>query len=140
VAVFPSAWNWTYEIPNYENQLQPENQQLGLLSYLNGGEETNSFLTHETSQFIIQTFKISLIDVMENIFYDLDSNCATIPMWKTVCADDASSCQLANMEIQTSEDAIVILSQSLFSMRRVSEMPDYSSSDESIKICHNGLS
>ena len=83
---------------------------------------------------------MSLNDVMNIMFYELESNCATIPMWKTVCADNASSCQLANVEIQTSEDAIVILSQSLFSMRRVCEMPDYPTSDESIKRYHNGLS
>ena len=119
-------------IPNSEIQFQPEGQQLGLLSYLNGGEEIKSFLTYEMSQFTIQTFEISLNDVMNNMFNKLESNCATIPMWKTVCADNASSCQLANVEIQTSEAAIVILSQSLFSMRRVCEMPDYPSSDISI--------
>ena len=115
-------------IPKSEIRLQPEGQQLDLLSFLNRGEENTSFVTYETSKFNIQTFEISLEYVMEDLFYDLYSNCATIPMWKTVCDYAASSCQLADINIKTSENAMIILSQSLFSLSRVCELPDYPSS------------
>ena len=99
-------------ITNSEVQIQSEGQQLDLLSFLDKGEENSTFVTYQTARFEIQTYEIDLEEVREGLFYSLESNCATIPMWKTVCDDDTSSCQLADINITTSENAIVILSQS----------------------------
>ena len=113
---------------------------MDLLSLLDKEEESSSFVTYETAVFEVQMYEIDLEKGMEDLFYNLESNCATIPIWKTVCDDDTSSCQLADINIKTSENAIVILSQSLFSLSRICELPDYPSSAESIERCHNGRS
>ena len=119
-------------IPGSEVQIGQEGQQLDLMSFLNRGEENSSFVTYQTSSFEIKSFEIVLEEVKEELYYSLESNCASIPIWKTVCTDDASSCQLADINIKTSENSITILSQTLFSLSRVCELPNYPSSAESI--------
>ena len=92
---------------------------MDLLSFLDRGDENTSFVTYETARFEVQTYEIDLEEVREGLFHSLESNCAMIPMWKTVCDDDAPSCQLADINIKTSGNAMVILSQSLFSLSRI---------------------
>ena len=108
-------------IPSSDIQLNSDGHQVDFLSFLSKGEENSSFITYETTRFDIQTFEIELDEVREDLFYGLESNCAMIPMWIRVCADAASSCQLSDVNIKTSENAIVILSQSLFSLSRICE-------------------
>ena len=127
--------------PNTGIKFNQANHQKGLLPHLIGGGEANkSFSTYKTDHIAIQMFEIRLENVIDNLFNKLEANCATITLWNNICEDDTTSCQLAEEEIQTSESAIVILSQSLFSMRQVCELPNYPSSEDSIKRCHKGQS
>ena len=75
---------------------------------------------------------------MDTVSVEMDTNCAMIPLWKQVCTDHESTCQLADIEIQTLENSIIILTQALFSLNGVCELPNFPSSAEPIERCHNG--
>ena len=106
-------------------QFQLTNQQVGLFSYLNGGgEENKTFTTYQTDHISIQTFEWRMDNFQSNLINDMEANCATITLWNTLCIDDEANCQLAKEEIQVAEEAMIILFQSLYTMRRVCSVPD----------------
>ena len=89
-------------------------------------------------QFDVETFETRLSDVVDTVSDAMDTNCALIPLWQQVCTDDESTCQLATVEIQTSENSIITLTHALFPLNGVCELPNFPSSVESIERCHNG--
>lgn len=118
-------------------QFQPTNQQVGLSSYQNGGREENrTFTMYQTDHISIQTFEYRMDNFQNNLINDMEVNCATITLWNTLCIDDEANCQLAKEEIQLAENAMIILFQSLYTMRRVCAVPHYPSSEDSINRCH----
>ena len=110
-----------------EIRLHQGETQLDLLTFLENGDLNSTFATYQTLQFNVESF-----EVVENVSYEMDANCALIPLWKQVCTDDASTCQLATIEIQTSEKSIITLTHALFSLNGVCELPNFPSSSDSI--------
>ena len=90
---------------------QPQPSQL-----YNHPTVNTSYALYEVHHFATQTYEIELQDLTSDIIQELEANCATISMWKTICSDDPKSCQLSKEKTQTSEAAITMLTQTLFSV------------------------
>ena len=85
-------------------------------------------------------FEHSLSEYEGDIYYGLDTNCALLPIWNYICKNNTENCQIAELNIESAENAIIILHQTLSSMERYCEVPSHPSSAESIRRCHNGQS
>ena len=76
--------------------------------------------------------------VLNTMTNEVDANCAMISVWKQICLDDTATCQLSNIEIETSENSLRILSQTLYTLSGTCKMRDFPSSDVIIERCHKG--
>ena len=79
-----------------------------------------------------------MVGVVKTLTDDVDANCAMISVWKQICLDDKATCQLPNIKIETSENSLRILTQTLYTLSGTCEMRDFPSSEVIIKRCHNG--
>ena len=89
---------------------------------LKNDNENSTFSTYRTTQFNVETFETEMVTVVDTVSNEIDRNCAMIPLWKQVCTDDESKCQLADIDIQTSENSIIISTQALVTLYGVCEL------------------
>ena len=101
---------------NSEVHVQEGGNKVDLIKFLKNDNENSTFSTYRTTQFNVNTFETEMVTVVDTVSNEIDTNCAMIPLWKQVCTDDESTCQLADIEIQTSENSIIILTQALFTL------------------------
>ena len=111
---------------------------MDLIKFVDNGMENSTFTTYRTKQFNIETFETKLVEVVDTLTNAVDTNCAMIPLWKQVCLDDEPTCQLAKIEFESAENAITILTQTMYSLSGACKLQDFPSSEVIIKRCHNG--
>ena len=73
------------------------------------------------------------------MFFGIMTSCNSIPIWNDLCMKDPSNCQMARLNIDNAESTMKILTQTLFMISRICELPTYPSSSESISHCHKGM-
>ena len=69
----------------------------------------------------------------------MPTNCAILFLWDTLCKEDNSTCQLAGVSIQSTENAMTLLAQGFYTLSGVCEMADFPATTEIIERCHKGL-
>ena len=58
---------------------------------------------------------------------------------KQLCKEDNSTCQLAEVSIQATENAITLIAQGFYTLSGVCELADFPATPEIIDRCHKGL-
>ena len=114
---------------------QPQPNQLYNPPMLNA-----SYALYEVNHFGTQNYQIPLKDLTSDIILELEANCHMIHIWNQRCVNNSKNCQIADEMKQTSETAVTALTQTLFSMAQICDLPEYSSSTEAIKRCNKGQS
>ena len=127
-------------VPNSNVQLEANRPQINLTTLLSRGNDNSSFILYPTYSFEVKSFELDLGDVKNGVFFSMETSCSSIPIWDKICSDDASNCQIAGLNIKNAESTMEILSQTLFSLSRICELPNYPSSINSINRCHKGMS
>ena len=68
--------------------------------FLEKGDANRTFVTYRTERFNIASYETRVADIKDNVIYRMDEVCAIIPLWKQVCTDGETTCQLAEIEIE----------------------------------------
>ena len=120
-------------------RLQGGNSQLNLLNSLHKDNGNTTFTTYQAHQFDIETFETKLVNIVDTASSQMSSNCAILNLWDQLCKDDNSTCQLAEISIQSTENAMTLLAQGFYTLNGVCEMADFPATTEIIERCHKGL-
>ena len=115
------------------------NTQTSLETMLNSLGPNPSFMLYSVKAMEASSFIIQLKEVQQEEFYGIDSACNAIPIQHEICLAHPASCQSTQMNIDNFEKTITKHSHSLFSLKRVCELPTYPPSEEILTRCHQGL-
>ena len=119
--------------------LLEENNQLTLTSMLASKESGSSFILYPISALETKTYTFEISEISDDVFEGLEASCSYITTLNDFCLEHPSSCQLSTLSIKNAESSIKTHIQTLYSVKRICELPRYPSSKKVIECCHQGL-
>ena len=113
--------------------------QTSLTTMLNSQGPSPSFILYTVDAMEASSYTFQMDEIRQEEFSGLATSCSAIPIQHEICLAHPASCQSTQMSIANFEKAIKKHSQTLYSVKRVCELPAYPSSEEIISRCHQGL-
>ena len=113
--------------------------QTSLTTMLKSQGPSSSFILYTVDAMEASSYTFQMDEIRQEGFTGLATSCSAIPILHEICLAHPASCQSTQMSIDNFEKAIVKHTQTLYSVKRVCELPIYPSSKEIISRCHQGL-
>ena len=113
--------------------------QTSLTTMLSSQGPSSTFILYSVDAMESRTYTFQMDEIRQESFSGLAASCSAIPTLHELCLEHPASCQSSLLSIDIFEKAIVKHTQTLYSVKRVCELPKYPSSKEIISRCHQGL-
>ena len=115
------------------------NTQTSLTTMLSSQDPSASLILYSVDAMESKTYTFQMDEIRQEAFAKMASSCTSIPTLHELCLEHPASCQSTLLSIDNFEKAIVKNTQTLYSVKRVCELPNYPPSKEIISRCHQGL-
>ena len=103
-------------------KLQNMGDQLDLIQHVAHSVENTSYSTYMMRQIKMETIETRLEDIIDTASAEVKTSCAMMTLWNETCRNNASTCKIASFGIQSSKNAIDIISEAISSLAEMCEL------------------